>query len=112
MLRRLAAFLLRLVLSALVLAVAVGLVSPANPENTIGRALVISVVLSIAWYITLAKFLWFLLLPWLLYVVVWLATIMGSYGIGFLSALVVALGMTLLSWLVEWLVGVKTFRAE
>jgi putative membrane protein len=112
MLRRLAAFLLRLVLSALVLAVAVALVSPGNPENTFGRAVVISVVLSIAWYITLARFLWFLLLPWLLYALVWLVTITAAYGIGPLHALVVALGMTLLSWLVEWLVGVKTFRAD
>lgn len=110
MLRGLAAFLVRLVLSALVLMAAVGLASPGNPSNTLGLAVIVSVVLSIAWYVTLARFLWFLILPWLLYVGFWFAAITGAYGIGVLQALLVAVGMAILSSLVEWAFGVKTFR--
>jgi putative membrane protein len=112
MTRRLTAFVVRLVLSAGVVWVGVGMVSPGNPDNTFLQALLISVVLSIAYYLTLAKFLWFLLLPWLLYALVWLATVMSAYRLGFLQAGVLALGLVFLSWLVEWLVGVKTFRSE
>ncbi len=107
----LVAFLLRLVLSAGVLWLAVAWVSPANPANTFGRAVAVSIFLSIAYYVTLAKFLWFLLLPWLFYATIWLAVIMGAYGIGFWRALLVALALTVLSWLVSALLGIRTFRA-
>jgi putative membrane protein len=110
--RRLTAFVVRWVLSAGVLWAGVGLVSPGNPDNTFTQALVISVVLSIAYYLTLARFLWFLLLPWLLYAMIWLGTVMGAYGLGFLQAGLLALGLVFLGWLVEWLLGVKTFRSE
>jgi putative membrane protein len=112
MMRRLTAFVVRWVLSAGVLWLAVALVDEGNPANTFGRALLISVVLSVAYYLTLAKFLWFLLLPWLLYALVWMITVMGAYGLGFARAGLLALGMVFLGWLVEWLVGVKTFRSE
>src|SRR5512138_3061073 len=95
------AFVVRLVVSAAVLWAAVGWVSPGNPANTFGTAVVVSIVLSIAYYVTLAKFLWVLVIPWLLYVVIWLAVVMGTYGIGFLRALLVALALVFLSWLVS-----------
>ena len=110
MTRGLLAFLVRLVLSAAAVWGAVAFVSPANPANTFGRALVVSVVLSLAYYVTLARFLWFLLLPWLVYVLFWLGTVMLSYDLGFLQALLVAVAMAVLSWLVEAAFGVKTFR--
>jgi putative membrane protein len=106
------AFVVRLVASAAVLWLAVAWVSPGNPANTFGRAVVVSIVLSIAYYITLARFLWFLVLPWLLYVVVWLAVVMGNYGVGFWRALLVALALAFLSWLVAALFGVRTFRSD
>ncbi len=105
------AFLVRLVVSAGVLWVAVGWVSPGNPANTFGAAVLVSVFLSVAYYITLAKFLWFLLLPWLLYAAIWLAVIEGTYGLGLGHALLVALALTFLSWLVSSLLGVRTFRS-
>lgn len=105
------AFLIRLVVSAAVLWAAVGWVSPGNPANTFGRAVLVSVVLSIAYYVTLAKFLWVLVLPWLLYVAIWLTVVMGSYGLGFLHALLVALALSFLSWLVSEILGVRTFRS-
>jgi len=110
--RRLAAFLLRWALSALTLMGAVAFVSAGNPANTFARAAVVSVVLSVAYYVTLARFLWFLLLPWLLYVGFWLVTIVGAYDVGFLGALVVAVACSAISWGVEKLLGVKTFRKD
>ena len=80
--------------------------------NGFGRAALVSVVLSVAYYVTLARFLSFLLLPWLLYVGVWLVTIMGAYDLGLLRALVVAVACSVISWGVERLLGVKTFRRE
>ncbi len=106
------AFVVRLVLSAGVLWLAVAWVSPGNPQNTFGHAVVVSIVLSIAYYITLARFLWFLILPWLLYAAIWLAVIEGTYGIGFGSALLVAIVLTFLSWVVSALFGIRTFRSE
>jgi putative membrane protein len=106
------AFLVRLVVSAGVLWLAVAWVSPGNPWNTFGRAALVSIALSIAYYVTLAKFLWFLLLPWLVYVLIWLGVVMSAYGIGFWRALLVAVAMALLSWLVSALFGIRTFRSE
>lgn len=106
------AFLVRLVVSAAVLWAAVGWVSPGNPANTFWTAVFVSIVLSVAYYVTLAKFLWVLILPWLLYVAIWLAVVMGTYGLGFLRALLLALALTFLSWLVSQLLGVRTFRSE
>jgi putative membrane protein len=106
------AFLVRLVVSAAVLWLAVAWVSPGNPWNTFGRAVLVSVILSIAYYVTLAKFLWFLLLPWLVYALVWLGVVMGAYGLGFWRALLLAITLTVLSWVVSALFGVRTFRSE
>lgn len=107
MLKHLGAFLVRLAVSAGVLMLSVGWVSPGNPYNTFGRAVLVSIVLSLASYLTLARFLWFLLLPWLLYVAVWLATIMGAYEIGFLSSLLLAIALTVLSFLVSLVFGLR-----
>jgi putative membrane protein len=106
------AFVVRLVVSAGVLWLAVAWVSSGNPLNTFGRAVLVSIVLSIAYYLTLAKLLWFLLLPWLVYALVWLGVVMTAYGIGFWRALLLALVLTFLSWLVSALFGIRTFRAE
>lgn len=105
------AFAVRLVVSAGVLWLAVAWVSPGNPANTFGRAVLVSVVLSIAYYVTLAKFLWFLLVPWLLYVAVWLVVVEGSYDLGFWRALLLAVALAFLSWVVSALLGIRTFRS-
>lgn len=106
------AFLVRWVVSAGVLWLAVAWVSPLNPANTFGRAALVSVVLSVAYYVTLAKFLWFLVVPWLLYVAIWLTVVMGSYGLEFGRALLLALALALLSWVISALLGVRTFRSS
>jgi putative membrane protein len=105
-------FVVRFLVSAAVLWLAIAWVSPGNPANTFGRAAMVSIVLSVAYYVTLAKFLWFLLLPWLLYAFVWLAVVMGTYGIGFWRALLVAFTLTVLSWIVAGLFGIRTFRSD
>lgn len=107
MLKHLAAFLVRLAISAGVLMLSVAWVTPGNPANTLGRAALVSIFLSLASYVTLARFLWFLLLPWLLYAAIWLATIMGAYGIGFFSSLLLALALTVLSFLVSLVFGLR-----
>ncbi len=112
MARHLLAFVLRLVVSSGVLWVAVRLVSHDNPANTFGTAVLVSIALSVAYYVTLAKFLWLLLLPWLLYVAIWLAVVMRTYGIGFWQALLVAIVLAVLSWIVSAVSGVRTLRSE
>lgn len=107
MLAHVGAFLVRLAISAVVLMLAVGWVSPRNPANTFGRAALVSFVLSLAWYITLAKFAWFLILPWLLYVLVWLVVVTLSYGVGVLRALLIALALSFLSFLVQLLFDLR-----
>ncbi len=112
MARHLLAFLVRLVVSAAVLMLAVGWVSPGNPANTFGRAVLVSIVLSLAYFLTLARFLWFLLVPWLLYVAIWLVVVEGSYGLGLWRAFLLAVAMAILSWVVSALFGVRTLRSE
>jgi len=107
MLKHLAAFLVRLAISAGVLMISVAWVTPGNPNNTFGRAVLVSLFLSLASYLTLARFLWFLLLPWLLYAAIWLATIMGAYDVGFISSLLLAIALTVLSFLVSLLFGLR-----
>ncbi len=107
MLRHVAAFLVRLLVSAVVLMAAVAWVSPGNPFNTVERAALVSLFLSAASYLTLARFLWFLLLPWLLYVAIWLFTVMGAYGLGFFQALLLAVALAVLSFLVSLVFGLR-----
>ncbi len=104
------AFVVRLVVSAGVLWLSVGWVSPSNPRNTFGRAVLVSLVLSFAYYVTLVRFLWFLVIPWLVYVLIWLAVIMASYQLTFLRSLLLALALTVLTWLEELVLGIRTFR--
>jgi putative membrane protein len=108
MLKHVGAFLLRLAVSAAVLMLAVAWVSPGNPRNTFWRAAVLSAFLSAAWFVTLARFLWFLLLPWLLYAAVWVATVMLAYGLGFFRSLLLALALTLLTFAVSLVFGLET----
>lgn len=105
-------FLVRLLVSAAVLWLGVAWVSPGNGANTFGRAVLVSVVLSVAYHVTLARFLWFLVLPWLAYVLVWLGVVMTSYGLGFFRSLLLALVLVFLSWLVSVVLGVRTLRSE
>ncbi len=107
MFAHLGAFLVRLAVSAVVLMLAVGWVSPGNYRNTFGRAALLSFVLSLAWYLTLAKFAWFLLLPLILYLAVWVVVVAGAYGLSFMRALLLAVALSVLSFLVSALFGLR-----
>lgn len=104
------AFLLRLVLSAGVLWLSVGWVSPGNPRNTFARAVVVSLLLSVAYFVTLARFLSILIIPWILYALVWLGVISTSYGLGFVRSLLLALALTFLSWVATAIFGIAPLR--
>jgi putative membrane protein len=103
----LGAFLVSLAATASVMMLAVGMVSPRNPRNTFGRAIVVALILSLAWYVTLAPVLWWLLIPLLLYVIICLVTIMTAYGIGFFQALLFGLAFSFLGWVVHFLFGIQ-----
>jgi putative membrane protein len=107
MLAHLGAFLVRLALSAVVLMLSVAWVTPGNPNNTVSRALFVALFLSAAWYLTLARFLWFLVVPWLLYIGIWLVTVMASYDVGFSRSLLIALALAFLSFLVSLFFGLR-----
>jgi putative membrane protein len=107
MLWHLAALGVRLLVSVVVLMLAVGWVTPGNSHNTLGRAVVVSLFLSLASYLTLARVLWFLVLPWLLYGLVWLVTVMGAYDLGFFSAVLLAIALTILHFLVSLVFQVR-----
>ncbi len=104
------AFVVRLLISAGVLWLSVAWVSPGNPYNTFGRAILVSLLLSLVYFVTLVRFLWILVVPWLLYVLVWLGVIMTAYGLGFFRSLLLALVLTVLSWLATWFSGVRLLR--
>ncbi len=104
------AFIIRLVVSSAVLWLSVHWVG--GHDNTFARAVIVSLILSAAYYLTLARFLWFLVVPWLLYVAVWLLVIQWNYGIGFLRSMLLALALSFLSWVASALLGVKPLRSE
>lgn len=109
MFTQLAAFLVRWAATAGLLMLSVRwVIGHGTPENTFAKALGVAFVLAVAWYLTLAKFLWFLLLPWLLYLAVWLAVVIFAYGVGFGHALLIGIAMTLLSWIVSLIFGIRT----
>jgi putative membrane protein len=102
------AFLVRLALSAAVLWLGVAWVAPRNPKNTFGRAVVVSLVLSLAYYVTGWAFV--LVVPWIIYVAIWLGVIMAAYDLGFARALLLALALVFLAWLATRLLGVPPLR--
>lgn len=110
MLAHVGAFLLRWAISAVVLMLSVSWVAPRNSSNTFGRAAMVSLALALAWYLTLAHFLWFLILPWLLYAAIWVATVMLAYGLRFTQSLLLALALTFLSWVASLLFGLELVK--
>lgn len=105
-LAHLAAFAVRLALSAAVLMLAVGWVTPKNPRNTFGRAVLVSLVLSLATFVTLYHWAWIF---WPIYAVVWLVVVAASYRVRFVQALLLALALSFLAWLAMLLFGIRTF---
>ncbi|HVP68600.1 MAG TPA: hypothetical protein VMT17_15210 [Anaeromyxobacteraceae bacterium] len=107
MLHWVAAFLVQLLVSSAVLMISVAWVTPKNPRNTLGRAALVSLVLSAAWTLSLARFAWFLLIPLLLYALVWMVVITGAYKVSVARALLLALALSFVSWLVALVFGIR-----
>lgn len=108
---KLVAFLVQLALSAAVLWLGVAWVSRGNPHNTIGRAVLVSLVLTAAHVLTGGFWLHLLVIPWLVYAAIWLVVIVAAYGLGLGQALLLAFALVLLSWLASRLLGVKPLRS-
>ena len=100
------AFLVQLAVSALVLMLAVAWVTPKNPRKTAGRAALVSLVLSAASTLTLARFAWFLLFPLLLYALVWVVVVTVAYKVTVARAALFALALSFISWAVAF--GIPT----
>jgi putative membrane protein len=108
---RLVAFLVELAVSAAVLWLGVAWVSRDNPRNTFLRAVLVSLGLTVAYVLTGGRFwLHLLVIPWLIYAAIWLAVIKANYGLGFLHSLLLAVALTVLTWLAEWILGVPSLR--
>jgi hypothetical protein len=99
------AFAIRLGLYAGVLMLAIGAAAPKHKKNTLGRALGVSFVLSLAAIVTLARFF---LLFWPLYALVWIIVIVSVYELPLLRAVLVALLLAALGYIVALVFGLAT----
>src|SRR3979409_1678780 len=75
----------RWVVHALVVWASVALVTPGNPRNTIGRALLVTFL--VALIVTPFAFFWFLVIPAIIAFICWVIVYTTAYGIGFFQPL-------------------------
>lgn len=105
MLNVLLGVLLRAFLSVALLRIAVGMVSPGNRRNTWGNAVVAALVIHVL-AVPLLWIWWLLLIPLVLYLVIWFATITSMFGIRKGQALAVGVVGVFLSWLTSLILPV------
>jgi putative membrane protein len=84
---------------ALVVWASVGLVTPGNPHNTIGRALLVTFL--VALIVTPFAFFWFLVIPAIIAFICWVIVYTAAYGIGFLQAIAVGIVQAGIGYLVD-----------
>jgi putative membrane protein len=84
---------------ALVVWASVGLVTPGNPSNTIGRALLVTFLVALV--VTPFAWFWFLVIPAIIAFVCWVIVYMGAYGIGSLQAIAVGIVQAGIGYLVD-----------
>ena len=90
---------IRWLVSAAVTYAAVRTVTPNNPDNTLGRALLVTLLVAV--FVTpLTGWLAIFLVPLLIAAVAWFAIYMLAYGLGPLQALGVGILQTLIGWVV------------
>lgn len=95
----LAAILARWVVHALVVWASVALVTPGNPRNTVGRALLVTVLVAIV--VTPFAFFWFLVIPAIIAFLCWVIVYTAAYGIGFFQAIAVGIVQAVIGYLVD-----------
>lgn len=105
MLNLLLGVLLRAFLTVALLRISVGLVSPNNRNNTWGNAIVAALVIHVL-AAPLIWFWWVLLIPLLLYLVIWFFTITSMFKISNGQALAVGVVGVFLSWLTNLILPV------
>jgi len=94
------AFLLaRWFLHALVVWASVGVVTPGNPSNTIGRALLVTFLVALV--VTPFAWFWFLIIPAIIAFVCWVIVYTAAYGIGVLQAIAVGIVQAGIGYLVD-----------
>ncbi len=89
------------VLHAIVVMASVGAVSKGNPRNTLGRALLVTVLVAIL--VTPFADFWFFLVPGIIALVAWFIVYTVAYDIGFGQAFVAGLVQVALGVLVDLL---------
>ena len=89
------------VVHALVVMASVATVSKSNRNNTLGRALLVTVLVAVL--VTPFAYFWFLLIPGVIAMIAWFAVYTMAYDIGIAQALVAGLVQVLLGVLVDYL---------
>lgn len=85
----LAVLLLRWIVHAAVVMISVSIVSSGNPNNTLGRAMLVTVLVGIL--VTPFAFFWFLLIPGLIALFAWWLVYWLAYGLGPFQSLLAGL---------------------
>ena len=96
------------VLHAVVVMLSVGAVSKGNPNNTLPRALLVTVL--VALLVTPFAYFWFLLVPGLIALVAWFAVYTIAYDIGVGQAFAAGLVQMVLGLLVDWALRGRLLR--
>jgi hypothetical protein len=95
----LSVLIVRWVVHALVVWVSVGLVTPHNPRNTVGRALVVTFLVALV--VTPFAFFWFLVVPAIIAFICWVVVYTTAYGIGLGQAIAVGIVQTGIGFVVD-----------
>src|SRR5438105_1950102 len=85
---------------ALIVMASVSVVSPNNPRNTLGRALLVTVLVAIL--VTPFGLVWWLILPGLIALFAWWIVYKFAYDIGLFRALGAGLVQALIGAIVDW----------
>jgi hypothetical protein len=80
---------LRWLVHACLVMASVGIVSPDNRHNTLGRALLVTVLVAVL--VTPFAWIWFLVIPGIIALVAWFLVYSFAYGIGFFQSLLAGL---------------------
>jgi hypothetical protein len=95
----LGALLVRWLLSAAITMAAVRMVSGKNPNNTLARALGVTLVAALL--VTPFSFFWFLLIPGLIALLVWTIIYTTAYDLRVGQAFAVGIVQAALGWLID-----------
>ena len=78
----------------------IGLLSPKNPENTLPRALLVTLLATIL--VTPFSWVWFLVIPGIVALILWTLIYSLAYGIGPLKAVLAGIVQAGLHFLVDY----------